>query len=378
MIFGLTACGKKAKDSKAEEPSNAFIEKSEMALIEENHKELYEAILAKDVDKFKLLLENKSQVDLNKTLQDGETLMSTAVTKDLYPIVELLLENNANISKANNKKETPLIIAAKLGYENLVRLLIYLGSKPDLKDQDGNTALHHAILNVHEEMALFLINSGSNIDITNNDNKTALKLAEILKLKKVLDLLKILTQSNVGSPSRIDVENLILLGDFDSLNQLFIKYPGIIVEYRDLNYYVLAMTRPHDIALSMTQLLIMYGADLDGPVNSDITPLTAAVKRKYENFVELMLRENVNPNVLDKKGNSPLIWAIKSNSSAIVSMLIKKNAMEKYIYYENEKKKTMNACEVAQSMKKLSLTPTDKKSNEEILNLLGCGLRWLL
>jgi ankyrin repeat protein len=138
------------------------------------------------------------------------------------------------------------------------------------------------------------------------------------------------------------------------------------------------MTRPHDIALSMTQLLIMYGADLEGPVNSDITPLTAAVKRKYENFVELMLRENVNPNVLDKKGNSPLIWAIKSNSSAIVSMLIKKNAMEKYIYYENEKKKTMNACEVAQSMKKLSLTPTDKKSNEEILNLLGCGLRWLL
>lgn len=373
MIFGLTACGKKAQDASAEAPQ-VGMEKSEAALIEETHKDLYEAILANDVAKFKKLLENKTQVDLNKVLENGETLMTTAVVKDLYPIVELLIENNASLFKTNNKKETPLIIAARLGLETLARLLVSLGSKTDAKDLNGNTALHLAILNNHQDLALFLINSRANIDITNNDNQTALKLAEILNMKKVLDLLRSLTQTSVGLPNKIEVRNLIALGDVESLNELFMKYPAIAQEYKDLNFYVLIIvSHSHDKALSMTHLLMRYGADLDGPNESDITPLIEAVKYKYEDFVALMLKENVNLNMLDDKGNSALIWAIKANNQPIVKMLQDKNAPEKYSY----KNKTIKACDVAREMKKLSTTSEDKKSNEDILDLLGCGLRWL-
>ncbi len=233
---------------------------------------------------------------------------------------------------------------------------------------------------MHEDIALFLINSRANIDITNNDNQTALKLAEILNLKKVLALLVSLTQTSIGLPNKIDVRNLVSLGDVESLNQLFIKYPAIAYEYRDLNFYVLIMTSnptDHDKALSMTHLLIGFGASLDGPAGSDITPLIEAVKMKYDDFVALMLKENVNPNILDEKGYSALIWAIKSNRAPIVKQLIDKNALEKYTYYINNMKKTMKACDIAREMAKLSSTSEDKKSNEDIQDLLGCRLRWL-
>ncbi len=376
MTCGLASCGKKTSDREPVIPK-AEVDKSESAIILENHLDLYQAILANDIATIKRLLENKSQIDLNLELENGETLITTAVARDLYPIVELLIENNASIHKTNAQNETPLMVAARLGLENLTRLLVTLGSKPDNKDLNGNTALHLTILNNHEEMALFLINSRANIDITNNDNQTALKLAEILNLKKVLALLQSLTQSSVGLPNKIVVRNLISLGDLESLNQLFIKFPAVVNDYRDLNFYVLIMrSHPHDKALSITHLMMSYGAHLDGPAGSDITPLIEAVKQRYDDFVALFLKENVNPNILDDKGQSALIWAIKGNSAPSVKMLLANYALEKYNYYEDGKKKTMKACDVARSMKRLSTTAEDKKSNAEILSILGCGRSW--
>jgi hypothetical protein len=198
-------------------------------------------------------------------------------------------------------------------------------------------------------------------------------------MKKVLDLLRSLTQSSVGLPAKIDVRNLITLGDVENLNQIFIKFPAVAQEYEDLNFYVLVMnSHAHDKALSMMNLLISFGADLDGAPGADVTPLIEAVKHKYEDFVVIMLKENVNPNILDEKGNSPLIWAIKANHQPMVKMLLDKNALDKYTYYLDGRKKTMKACDVAKDMKSLSTTSEDKKSNEDILDLLGCGLRWLL
>jgi ankyrin repeat protein len=347
-------------------------------MIAETHKELYEAILANDILKVRKLLETKTQLDLNIILEDGETLITTAVKKDLYPIVELLLENNASLYKPNKRSESPLIVASRSGYENLVRLLISLGSRPDTKDLNGNTALHLAIMNKHESIALYLINSRSNIDITNNLDQTALKLAEIQNLKKVLDLLRSLTQTSVGLPSKVEVRNIISLGDVLSINQLFTKYPSLAQDYKDLNFYVLIMrSHPHDKALSMTNLMISFGANLDGPNGAEITPLIEAVKQSYDDFVELMLKENVNPNLLDDKGNSALIWSIKYNNVNIVKRMLDKNAAEKYTYYINGSKKTMNACDVAREVKRTASTSEAKKANEDILDALGCGFRWL-
>jgi ankyrin repeat protein len=378
MTVGISSCGKKAQESGANKP-DVSMNGSQAEVLEETHKELQAAIIANDRPKIMSLLESKVQVDFNVILADGETLMTTAVREDRLSIVELLFENSASVFVPNAKKETPLLVAAKLGLERHVRLLITLGSNPDAKDLAGNTALLLSIINGHEDVALYLINSKSNIDITNFGDQNALKLADSFGLTRVKELLRSLTQTSVGLPNKSDVRTLITLGDVNSLNQLFTKYPSIIYEYKDLNFYVLVMrSHPHDRALSITHLFMGYGADLDGPSDSEITPLIESVKQNYLDFVALMLKENVNPNTIDSNGYSALIWAIKANSQPMVKKFVDKNASEKYTYYKDGRKKTMKACDIAKEVKNTLTTTEAKKSNEDILDLLGCGLRWLL
>ena len=309
MALALSACGKKAKDRLLEKnnPGQAI----ETNLIVETHKELQAAIISGDLVKVKKLLELKSQIDLNKNLEDGETLMTTAVTYNRFQIVELLVENNASIYRTNARKETPLMVSAKLGFEDLLKLFISMGAKTDNKDLEGNTALHLSILGKFETVSLYLINSKTNIDITNNDNETALKLAEKLNLKNVVALLRSLTQSSVGLPDKMTVRNMAILGDVETLNRLFIKFPTLLYEYKDINFYVLVIrSHAHDKALSMVHLLMSYGVNLNGPVGADSTPLIESVKKNYEDFVALLLKENTNPNGQDEKGKTALIWAI--------------------------------------------------------------------
>ena len=375
-MMNVSSCGKKASENRPPlENTNTGVE---TGTIEETHQEIQAAIIANDLATFKRLLDLKTLVDLNIILEDGETLLTTAVTYQRFEMTEILVENGGSVYKANRKKESPLMVAAKIGNEELVRLLISLGSKTDYKDINGNTALHLAILGKFETVALYLINSNTNIDITNNENQTALKLAEKMDLKKVVDLLRSLTQTNVGLPDKMMVRNLVTLGDVESLNTLFTKYPSIVHEYKDLNFFVLIMrSHPHDKALIMTQLLLSYGADANGLTESEATPLIEAVRKKYENFMKLFLEEGVNPNLQDKNGKTALIWAIEQNSAPMVKTLIEKSASKKYSYYINGQKKKMSACDTAREIRKTLTTSEAKKEIETIMDTLGCGLRWL-
>jgi len=377
LLLSLAACGKKASDDKGPKLENVNTG-VESGNIEETHQEIQAAIIANDLATFKRLLDLKTLIDLNIILEDGQTLLTTAVQYQRFEMTEILIENNASVYKANKRKETALMVAAKIGNEELVRLLISLGSKTDFKDVDGNTALHLSILGKFESIALYLINSSTNIDITNNENQTALKLAEKMELKKVIDLLRSLTQTNVGLPDKSVVRNLVTLGDVESLNTVFSKYPSLVHEYKDLNFFVLIMrSHPHDKALIMTQLLLSYGADANGLPDSEATPLIEAVRKKYENFMKIFLEEGVNPNSQDLKGKTALIWAIEQNSPSMVKALIDKNAMKRYTYYTNGQKNKMSSCDTARAVRKTLTTSDAKKAIEDIMDTLGCGLRWL-
>ena len=60
--------------------------------------------------------------------------------------------------------ETPLILAAKLGSEEMVRLLLEGGAKPSSRCLSGLSALHHAAINGHARIVKALIEAGAKID----------------------------------------------------------------------------------------------------------------------------------------------------------------------------------------------------------------------
>jgi ankyrin repeat protein len=83
--------------------------------------------------------------------------------------------------------------------------------------------------------------------------------------------------------------------------------------------------------LDIIQILIDAGADVDLKTHyvDDLkTPLILAIESFYsDEIVELLLKNNANPNITNEKGNTPLILAIKQcNSAKMVKLLLKNNA----------------------------------------------------
>jgi len=61
--------------------------------------------------------------------------------------------------------------------EQIVRLLLQAGAKPDATDSKGNTTLHYAVGYGRAEYANLLLNAGASVSVRNGTGKTACDLA---------------------------------------------------------------------------------------------------------------------------------------------------------------------------------------------------------
>lgn len=83
----------------------------------------------------------KKGADVNKT---GWTPLHYAATNGHLALISLLLENNAYIDAESPNKTTPLMMAAMYGTAAAVKLLLEEGADPQLKNQQGLTAVQFA------------------------------------------------------------------------------------------------------------------------------------------------------------------------------------------------------------------------------------------
>jgi ankyrin repeat protein len=71
-------------------------------------------------------------------------------------MVQLLLENGADTTSQNKKGETPLHLAVKYRYDDVVPLLLGFGVDLSLVDIYGNTAARLAAVGGHYKIAQLL------------------------------------------------------------------------------------------------------------------------------------------------------------------------------------------------------------------------------
>jgi ankyrin repeat protein len=97
--------------------------------------------------------------DINAKDSDGQTALMYAARKSSTPTVEFLLKNGAEVNVQSTKRGiTALIIAAAVGDEELVRLLLGHGADKELAEIDGDTAVDHARQNGHATVVTLLEN----------------------------------------------------------------------------------------------------------------------------------------------------------------------------------------------------------------------------
>lgn len=378
LLTAVTSCGKKAevKDSATNDkeiaPSTAEV--NFYAL-----KEIRRAVTENDLESLKKTIRENPGIDLNAILTDGDTYLALAIKKDFRDIRNYLIEKGASIEKANVNKNTPLIIASTRGLVNTVKILLDLKVDLEKKNNDGDTALHAAIKNGQDEIALLLIKQGANIETLDGKNRSAIRLAEEFNLPLSLDLLKSILQVEVGAPDIASFRSILTQGDLKRLNNVLTRYPKIVNDYESINPLALLVeVKDENSAMRSAEMLIQYEANINGPQDAEITPLIKATVTEKQKFANLYLAQKANPQLLDKDGKSALIHAVELNNIEMVDLLLTYSAVEKYTFRKDGKKITYSACDVARATLKTLKTDEEKKVNEKIKDSLDCGfLRWL-
>tara|TARA_B100002052_G_scaffold281275_1_gene290163 strand:+ start:1966 stop:3537 length:1572 start_codon:yes stop_codon:yes gene_type:complete len=166
------------------------------------------------INAFTILIENNA--NLNLTDMNDSTILHYVChySQDIEELLQLLIDNNANIDALHNGIETPLMIAVSRGQTNNIALLLESGAdtnirgfgnapilffvlnnyginsevnraenmqllldygvNPNAQDANGNTVLHK-LKDDDIELAKMLLKSNADINILNKSGETALR-----------------------------------------------------------------------------------------------------------------------------------------------------------------------------------------------------------
>ncbi|CAK9300362.1 unnamed protein product [Gordionus sp. m RMFG-2023] len=261
----------------------------------------------------------------------------------------------AKISLKGNEILMGLVDYATFG--DLAPFLSLFSHYIALPDVDGNTPLHHAIMNGNENVALTLLNSLNKtpslavnlVTFYNNIQKTPLHLASQLDMPKVVNVLTSLN-SDLTLLDGQGNNPLHLCVAHNSINSLQMLISNPILKdqlekiVNDLNY---AGESP--IHLASTNLNTMYLELLCNINNIQVnkmngksgkTPLHLAVERRCtQNIDYLVKQENINVNCKSFNDHTPLDLSYTLNSSdSIIQTLVKNGAItiNRSIHEDNE------------------------------------------
>ncbi|KAG8199670.1 hypothetical protein JTE90_022120 [Oedothorax gibbosus] len=113
-----------------------------------------------------------------------------AALKGFADVVEILLNNGAEIEKKNEHEQTPLHMAAKQGHNSVARLLVKHNKNiVNSEDENTNTPLHLAALGGHYPMVGLLLHAGAIIESRNCYLWTALDCAASRGWKRCCQIL---------------------------------------------------------------------------------------------------------------------------------------------------------------------------------------------
>lgn len=103
--------------------------------------------------------------------------------------VQFLLAKGADVNVQNDRGQTPLMVAASFGHEDITRVLLEYGAKINTHCHDGQTALIAAAIRGFDRLVQMLVMSGANVDEGVRCGKVALSQAAAYGQDKIVQFL---------------------------------------------------------------------------------------------------------------------------------------------------------------------------------------------
>ncbi|KAK3997549.1 ankyrin repeat-containing domain protein [Cladorrhinum sp. PSN332] len=279
------------------------------------------------------------------------TPLHAAAHFGLDTILAMLLSHGLTelIDTQDSHGRTALMSASANGHNLAVKLLLGQGASILLKEGEGLTALHLAVLDGHIEVAEVLL---KHQDIDNSQRDKALNLAAERGDEQIV---RLLLDSGADANGKDDAGNTALMfavpqgrgevarvlleggSDVDAkdihdntLLHWAIRYPGILQLLLESGANVHAKNHQGKAALhwavqegqtKSVRLLLQAGSEINAKDKHGFTPLHSAALKGHRDIVKLLLENDADPNHQDSHSWTPLHAALLNHHSSIINLL---------------------------------------------------------
>ncbi|XP_011306875.1 ankyrin repeat domain-containing protein 50 isoform X2 [Fopius arisanus] len=267
--------------------------------------------------------------DINQADSCGRTVLHTLAADGNASLLELALAAcpQAKLEATDRHGQTPLNLAARHGYTDVVRVLLAAGASADHADCDGWTALRAAAWGGHTQVVEMLLEYGAMVDCADWDQRTALRAAAWGGHE---DIVKALLQHG-ADVNRTDDEGRTALiaaaymGHSEIVEHLLDF--GAKIDHADsdgrtaLSVAALCVPSNHGYAKVVT-ILLERGAAVDHQDKDGMTPLLVAAFEGHRDVCELLLEYEADVDHCDATGRTPLWAAASMGHGSVVALLL--------------------------------------------------------
>jgi len=289
-----------------------------------------------------------NNANVNTQNLKGDTPLHCAIENKSMEIIKLLSQHkDIDITKENSEKITPFIKALRIDKEckrnDVLQILLSSGrNTASLKDADGNTPLHQAIIRHDNESAQLLLNcETTNLNEKNNKGQTPLITAawennnDIAKLLIGIEGVDI----NATDNSRNTPLHLAISIQYIDQVRLLLKKNSINVNLQDEDGNTPLLNAVLDTPdYGIVKMLIKFkGIDVNKATNRGGSPLGIAIANRDEAFVKLLLSHNkTDIEYRDADGHTPIFIAAICAADSHDDMPIQHDRMAMHVMqYEN-------------------------------------------
>ncbi|XP_071133532.1 M-phase phosphoprotein 8-like [Mytilus edulis] len=148
-----------------------------------------QAVMEGDYDLVRRALDSSKKFGVEDADDMGITLLMYSAQNGYDDIVELLVNNKANVNAQMKNGTTSLMLACEHAHICTVALMVELGANINLVQNTGETALMKAVRRGHKQIVRFLLENGANFSEQNSSGYTALSYAKMMRLTEIEDII---------------------------------------------------------------------------------------------------------------------------------------------------------------------------------------------
>lgn len=270
---------------------------------------------------------------VNARDRSNNTALHLASARDNENLVCLLLRLGAKVGVKNNDGMTALQMAVKESAIDVIKALVVNGEDLNDKDVDGNTLLHLAFAKTdssfrssdnekNKKLVWSLLSMGAKVGVKNSSGMTALHMAVRACAGDVISVLvdfgEDLNAKDWNGHTSLDIA--IRNNRIEEVRLLLLMGANRVVDRRRGETILLKAVKA--CAYDVVNFLVDIGEDVNDQDSSGNTPLHIASIHNYKVAVCLFLRSGAKVGVQNNKGMTALHCAARRFAKDAVSILL--------------------------------------------------------